>query len=152
MNAILPSKIFLTRGSGLHREKLISFEIALRDAGINPFNLVRVSSIFPPGCELVSRGDGLKLLKPGQIVFLVMSENATDEAHRLISASIGMAVPVNGRSYGYLAEHDSYGQDEADAAATRRTSPSRCSRRSSAGNSMADGRKGRPIVCRERCP
>jgi len=115
MNAILPGKIFLTRGSGQHREKLVSFEIALRGAGINPFNLVRVSSIFPPGCALVSREEGLKLLKPGQIVFLVMSENATDEPHRPISASIGMAVPKDGRSYGYLAEHDAYGQSEADA-------------------------------------
>lgn len=115
MNAILPVKIFLTRGSGQHKEKLVSFEIALREAGINPFNLVRVSSIFPPGCKLVSREEGLKLLKPGQIVFLVMSENATDEAHRLISSSIGMAVPEDRKSYGYLAEHDSYGQNEADA-------------------------------------
>jgi arginine decarboxylase len=115
MSVILPAKIFLTRGSGQHKEKLVSFEIALREAGINPFNLVRVSSIFPPGCKLLSRAEGLKLLKPGQIVFLVMSENATDEAHRLISASIGMAVPEDGRSYGYLAEHDSYGQGEAEA-------------------------------------
>ncbi len=115
MNAILPVNIFLTRGSGQHREKLISYEIALREAGINPFNLVRVSSIFPPGCKLVTREAGLKQLKPGQIVFLVMSENATDEAHRLISSSIGMAVPNNGVSYGYLAEHESYGQAEAEA-------------------------------------
>ncbi len=66
MNVILPTKIFLTRGSGQHKEKLVSFEIALREAGINPFNLVRVSSIFPPGCELVSREEGLKLLSPAR--------------------------------------------------------------------------------------
>lgn len=92
MNTILPAKMFLTKGSGQHREKLVSFEKALREAGISPFNLVKVSSIFPPGCELVPREKGLKLLTPGQVVFLVMSENATDEGHRLISASIGMAV------------------------------------------------------------
>lgn len=115
MNPILPTKIFLTRGCGQHKEKLISFEIALREAGINPFNLVRVSSIFPPGCSLVAREGGLKLLAPGQIVFLVMSENATDEPHRLISSSIGMAVPENGRSFGYLAEHEGFGQREKEA-------------------------------------
>jgi arginine decarboxylase len=115
MNAILPAKMFLTRGCGQHKEKLVSFEKALRNAGINPFNLVKVSSIFPPGCEFVSREEGLKLLHPGQIVFLVMSENATDEAHRLISASIGMAIPKTGKSYGYLAEHEGYGQTEKDA-------------------------------------
>ena len=39
--------IFLTKGVGRHREKLTSFELALRDARIAEFNLVRVSSIFP---------------------------------------------------------------------------------------------------------
>jgi arginine decarboxylase len=115
MNAILPAKIFLTRGCGQHKEKLVSFEKALREAGINPFNLVRVSSIFPPDCQLVSREEGRKLLHPGQIVFLVISENATDEAHRLISASIGMALPKGGKSFGYLAEHEGFGQSEKAA-------------------------------------
>ena len=115
MNAILPAKMFLTKGSGQHREKLVSFEKALREAGISPFNLVRVSSIFPPGCERVPREKGLKLLCPGQVVFLVMSENATDEGQRLISASIGMAVPEGRKSYGYLAEHEGFGKAEKDA-------------------------------------
>jgi len=115
MNAILPAKIFLTKGSGQHKEKLVSFEKALREAGISPFNLVRVSSILPPGCELVPREKGLKLLSPGQVVFLVMSENATNEGQRLISASIGMAVPKGRKSYGYLAEHEGFGQAQKDA-------------------------------------
>lgn len=115
MNAILPGKVFLTRGMGRHAEKLVSFEIALRDAGISSFNLVRVSSIFPPRCRIVSREAGLKLLKPGQIVFLVMSENATDEPHRLISSSIGMAIPEDADLYGYLAEHEAFGVTEKEA-------------------------------------
>jgi arginine decarboxylase len=115
MTAILPGKVFLTRGMGRHAEKLVSFEIALRDAGISSFNLVRVSSIFPPRCRIVSREAGLKLLKPGQIVFLVMSENATDEPHRLISSSIGMAVPDDPDFYGYLAEHEAFGVTEKEA-------------------------------------
>ena len=43
--------IFLTKGVGRHREKLTSFELALRDARIAEFNLVRVSSIFPPAAK-----------------------------------------------------------------------------------------------------
>lgn len=114
-SALLPSKVFLTRGQGRHKEKLVSFERALREAGIAPFNLVRVSSIFPPHARLVSRETGLKLLRPGQIVFVVMSENATDEPHRLISASIGMAIPEDPSGYGYLAEHESFGQSEKES-------------------------------------
>jgi arginine decarboxylase len=115
MDTFLPKQVFLTRGKGQHPQKLVSFELALREAGISPFNLVRVSSIFPPHCQLISRAEGLKKLKPGQIVFLVMSENSTDEAHRLISASIGLAIPQDEEQYGYLAEHEGFGETEKEA-------------------------------------
>lgn len=115
MSSIVPSKIFLTRGKGRHKEKLVSFELALRDAGIAPFNLVKISSILPPRCELIPRAEGLNLLTHGQILFLVMSECSTDEALRLISASVGVAVPDDNQYYGYLAEHHGYGQDEKEA-------------------------------------
>ena len=88
MNGVVPSKAFLTKGKGQHKEKLASFEQALRSAEIAPFNLVKVSSIFPPRCQLIPKEEGLKLLNPGQVVFLVMSECATDEAHRLMSSSV----------------------------------------------------------------
>ncbi len=115
MSIFIPSQMFLTRGTGRHKEKLASLELALRDARIAPFNLVKVSSIFPPGCRLISRTEGLKQLSPGQIIFLVMSENSTNEAHRVISSSVGVAVPNNTEHYGYLSEHHSFGQGEAEA-------------------------------------
>lgn len=114
MGAILPSKVFLVRGKGQHREKLVSFEKALREAGIAPFNLVRVSSIFPPHCRLVGKAAGLKLLRHGQILFVVLSENATEEPGALISASIGMAIPDDPANYGYLAEHSDVGKSARD--------------------------------------
>ncbi len=115
MSKIIPSRLFITKGRGQHKEKLASFEQALRDAGIAPFNLVKTSSIFPPYCKLIPKEEGLKSLQPGQIVFLVMSENSTNEAHRLISASIGLAIPNNPVHYGYLSEHHSFGQNEKEA-------------------------------------
>jgi len=115
MNSMVPSRIFLTRGLGRHKEKLASFELALREAGISPFNLVKISSIFPPHCRLISREEGLTHLKHGQILHLVMSEHATDEAHRWIAASIGVAKPNTPDHYGYLAEHHSFGLNEHDA-------------------------------------
>jgi arginine decarboxylase len=72
---ILPQKIFLTKGVGIHKDKLTSFEIALKDAGIEKCNLVFVSSIFPPYCKIIPREEGVQLLKPGQITFCVMSQN-----------------------------------------------------------------------------
>ncbi len=104
--------MFLTKGVGKHKDKLTSFELALRSAGIAACNLVRVSSIFPPRCNLISRAEGIKYLMPGQITFVVMSENSTREPHRLIAASIGVAMPADRDTFGYLSEHHSFGQTE----------------------------------------
>ena len=111
----VPTRIFLTKGVGKHREKLASFEDALRTAGVAEYNLVRVSSIYPPGCKLISRTQGKKLLGPGQIVYCVMAENATNEPHRLVASSIGLALPRARDNYGYLSEHHSFGESEKKA-------------------------------------
>lgn len=108
----IPKKIFFTKGVGRHKEYLASFEMALRDAGIAEYNLVTVSSIFPPNCKRISREDGKKNLQPGQIVFCVMARNATNEPNRLISASIGLAQPADAQQYGYLSEHHPFGETE----------------------------------------
>ncbi|MBI1722684.1 MAG: arginine decarboxylase, pyruvoyl-dependent [Gemmatimonadetes bacterium] len=110
--SLVPTRGFLTRGVGRHREKLTSFEMALRDAGIEKYNLVRVSSIFPPHGKMVSRKDGLALLDPGQVVFTVLAEMATNEPSRMVAASIGLAIPADASHYGYISEHHSYGQKE----------------------------------------
>jgi len=111
----IPSKAFLTKGVGRHREKLTSFEMALRDAHLAAFNLVRVSSIFPPHCGLVDREEGLAHLKPGQVVFAVVAESSTNEPSRLVAASIGLALPADPSHHGYISEHPSYGQNELTA-------------------------------------
>lgn len=113
---LIPRKLFLTSGMGVHKEKLSSFELALRDAGVAQYNLVRVSSIFPPNCKIVAREDGLLLLQPGEIVFAVIAEMATNEPGRRIAASIGVARPAETDRYGYLSEHHSFGQTEQEAA------------------------------------
>jgi len=108
----VPTKLFLTKGMGRHKEKLTSFEMALRDAKIADFNLVRVSSIIPPRCRIVPLEIGLQSLSKGQIIYCVLSEAASDEPHRLIAASIGLANPKDESIHGYLSEHHSYGQNE----------------------------------------
>ena len=105
-----PTKVFLTKGVGIHKDKLASFELALRNAGIEKYNLVFVSSILPPNCKIIPREEGLKILKPGQIIFCVFARNQTDEPNRLISAAIGVAIPKETDQYGYLSEHHAFGQ------------------------------------------
>jgi len=111
---MIPRYFFLTKGVGKHREQLQSFELALRDAGIQHCNLVNVSSIVPPGCRKISRDEALKLLKPGEITHVVLARVSTNEPHRLLASSVGVAIPSRESDYGYLSEHHSFGQtDEA---------------------------------------
>jgi arginine decarboxylase len=109
---LIPKMAYLTKGVGKHKEKLTSFEMALRDAGIAAQNLVKVSSIFPPNCKMVSRQKGETMLRPGQILFVVLSEQATREANRLIASSVGVALPKDRSTHGYLSEHHSFGENE----------------------------------------
>ncbi len=111
---LVPKKLFLTRGKGTHEDRLTSFEYALREAGIAGTNVVLISSIFPPSAKLISRNQGLTLIKPGQILFTIYSKNQTNEPHRLISASVGVAQPTDKSHYGYLSEYESFGQTEKE--------------------------------------
>ena len=112
---MVPQKVFFTKGVGRHKDYLQSFELALRDAGIETQNLVTVSSIFPPGCKRISKEEGVKYMKAGSIRFCVMSRNATNEPNRLIAASVGLAIPRDSNQYGYLSEHHSFGDTEERA-------------------------------------
>lgn len=114
-NNFVPKKMFFTKGVGRHKEKLQSFEMALRDAGVAEYNLVQVSSIFPPNCKRVSRDEGKKYLPPGQVVFCVMARSETNEPNRLVVASIGLAQPADPNHHGYLSEHHAFGETEEKA-------------------------------------
>ena len=115
MISYVPQKIFFTRGIGRAPSQLQSFEEALRDAGIAPYNLISVSSIFPPQAELISMDDGTKLLKPGQILYTVLARNSSNELNRMLSAAIGYALPKDRNKWGYLSEHHSFGETEKQA-------------------------------------
>ena len=112
---MVPSRIFFTKGVGVHKERLASFEIALRAAGIAHCNLILVSSIYPPGVKKISKEEGVKLLRPGEIVYAVYDRESTNEPNRLIAASVGVAIPADGNQHGYLSEHHAYGETEEKA-------------------------------------
>ena len=113
---MVPTKMFFTKGAGVARRQLMSLEMAFRDAGIEKFNLVTVSSILPPGCQKITKEKGLELLTAGEIVHCVMARNSTNEPNRLVAASIGCAVPAEKESqYGYLSEHHPFGETDEKA-------------------------------------
>ena len=112
---MVPKKVFFTKGVGVHRERLASFEMALRVAGLAHCNLVLVSSIYPPGCKTIPKEEGLKLLRPGEIVFAVYDRESNNEPNRLSAASVGLAIPADPSMHGYLSEHHSFGETDEKA-------------------------------------
>lgn len=110
---MIPKYFFLTKGVGKHEKPLLSFELALRDGEIQPFNLVNVSSIIPSGCKHISKEQGLKMLKPGEITFTVLVKNSTNKP-RTVTASIGVALPSDREKYGYLSEYHSFGKTASE--------------------------------------
>ena len=110
---LVPKQVFFTKGVGKHRNELQSFELALRQAGIEKCNLVYVSSILPPHCRIIARKKGLELLNPGEITFVVMARTNTKEPSRLIGSGIGIAQPADNNAYGYISEHHGFGKRES---------------------------------------
>lgn len=112
---LVPSKVFLTKGVGRNKYQLKSFEMALRQAGVAQQNLVQVSSILPQKCKIISKEKGVKLLTPGSISFCVMARADTNEHGRLVSSSVGVAVPKDNDKWGYLSEVHGHGMNAQQA-------------------------------------
>jgi arginine decarboxylase len=110
-NPLVPRAVFLTKGVGVHSERLNSFEEALREARISSLNLVTVSSIVPPHCHLLDIEEGLRRLSPGQLTFSVMSRADCSEEGRLISAAVAILLPEDPNDYGYISEFHGYGME-----------------------------------------
>lgn len=116
--ALVPTKVFLARGVGVADEKLTSRESAMTEAGIEKVNLIKASSIIPPGCEIIPAAEGKELLRIGQVAFSITAECSTNEPHKLIAASIGIAKPDDDDEYGFFTEieqEEGYGKTEEKA-------------------------------------
>lgn len=111
---MIPTKFFFTKGVGRHSKELQSFEFALRDAGVETLNLVAVSSIMPAHCEEITPEEGMKLLTAGEITFVVIARQASDEKGRRVNAGIGCAKPKDKAHYGYLSELHCFGKTQED--------------------------------------
>ncbi|MGB9621300.1 MAG: pyruvoyl-dependent arginine decarboxylase [Brevinematia bacterium] len=114
---LVPKKVFFTKGVGVAEDPLLSFELALRDAKIEKFNLVPVSSIAPPRIKIIDMDDGLKRLRTGEIVFTVLSRFTSNEEGKTIYSSVGVALPKDKRLNGYFTEYHGYytGKEEGYA-------------------------------------
>lgn len=107
---LIPRSFFVTSGFGVADDPLISFDAALRDAGIGECNLVEVSSILPANALEVERYE----IKPtpGEITFCVVSR-MDGESGEVTGASIGYGwleseKERGKRDFGIICEHHGY--------------------------------------------
>lgn len=100
-----------TAGNAEGRTTLNAFDNALLAAGIGNINLVRISSILPPGVDLVP----LPRIKPGAIVPTAYAAQTSEVPGEVIAAAVGWARPEDAGKNGVIMEfHDKATREEAE--------------------------------------
>lgn len=94
-----PKKYFVTAASSEGKSKLTAFDNALLKARIGNVNLLRVSSILPPGCQ---EDSGL-VLPPGSLVPTAYGYIVSDIPGETISACVGVGINSSD-SFGVIME------------------------------------------------
>lgn len=82
----VPKKFFITAASAEGKSKLNAFDNALLKARIGNVNLLRVSSILPPG----AKQDQELTIPPGSLVPTAFGSIVSDVPGELIAAAVGI--------------------------------------------------------------
>ncbi len=94
-----PTKVTLVCGAGSADTDLNAFDKALIAAGVGNLNLLRVSSVLPPGVRVVDE----LAVPPGALTPVAYGSIASDQAGLLIAAAI--AVGFTRSSFGMIMEY-----------------------------------------------
>lgn len=109
----LPKKYFLAAASCEGNTELTAFDGALLEAGVGNTNLLRVSSILPPGCEYEP---GL-IIPPGSLLPIAYGTIISREPGETIAAAV--AVGIKKGSFGVIMEYEGKcSKDEAERIVT----------------------------------
>ncbi len=109
-----PKKFTLCAGSAEGSSRLNSFDNALLAAGIGNLNLLRVSSVLPPGAELVEKLD----IPPGSLTPTAYGSIISDVPGERIAAAVGVGFSED--TYGMIMEFSGRcTREEAEAEVAR---------------------------------
>lgn len=106
MKVNFPQYYTVVSGIGEGKYPILAFDSALRDAGIGDFNLVKVSSILPPGCQAKDYIE----VEHGSIVYAAYS-TATVTVDQKVTVAVAVAVPWNKKDSGVIFETTSDSSD-----------------------------------------
>ena len=111
-----PTIHFLTCGTSEGYTQLNAFDGALLQAGVGNANLMKMSSIIPPGCRFVEP----QQLPPGALVPAAYAEITSDLPGEVISAGVAAAYPGDDSQPGLIMEYSASGHKEDIEAIVRR--------------------------------
>lgn len=101
--------IRVSSGSGSGRTPLSAFDAALRDAGVSDFNLVRLSSVIPPGSTVLDvHGRHQITGGHGDLLYCVYAAAYAYTPEETAWAGIAWALQRNGSGAGVFVEHDAH--------------------------------------------
>lgn len=111
----LPEVVVLSAGHAEGITPLNAFDNALLAAGVGNLNLIRVTSIIPPGARVVKLVESWpaqlkKYLRPGMLVPAVYEYIVSQKPGQLITAAIGAGLPVNVKQNGVIVEYKCVGE------------------------------------------
>jgi arginine decarboxylase len=111
-----PTRLFFASGTGTHETQRAAMQRAMRQAGVGECNLVKTSSVIPPGCEILTRARGLRMLRAGSIVHAVIAQGETSEPYQRVTPAICWAQPEDPELPGYMTEIE---EDHAQGRSTQ---------------------------------
>lgn len=127
------SVIDVTSGIGSGPTKLSAFDAALREAGIANFNLIHLSSVIPPGSEIVKspvqrhpfirahveqpsedHGEHRQLGAWGDRLYVVLADRRVERPHEEAWAGVGW-VQEEATGRGLFVEHAGHSESQVQA-------------------------------------
>ena len=99
---ITPQYYTIVSGRGESKYRLVAFDKALLDAGIGDYNLVKISSIIPPGCTFRETID----LSKGSILYAAYASKTVQEGQSG-STAVAIAIPTDSDKNGVIFEDSS---------------------------------------------
>ena len=104
-----PSKFFLVSGSSEGFTLLNAFDGALLASGVGDTNLVKMSSILPPGCqEMAPRPVSLP---QGALVPMAYASLCSDAPGEVISAAVAIGIPQDETRAGLIMEYSARAEE-----------------------------------------
>ncbi|MHB8110606.1 MAG: pyruvoyl-dependent arginine decarboxylase [Syntrophorhabdaceae bacterium] len=104
-----PTKFFLVSGSSDGFSLLNAFDGALLASGVGDTNLVRMSSILPPGCTEIKPRP--KALPQGALVPVAYASTMSDVPGEIISSAVAIGIPEDPGLAGLIMEYSAKAEE-----------------------------------------